>query len=384
MKNIKVVIGANYGDEGKGLLTRHFAKEIAEKNEIPLVVFHNGTAQRGHTVDYNPESRHIYHHFNSGTADGAVTYFADTFWLHPMEFYREWQELNNRGIHPRCYCDPNAKVITPFDMVVDHATEAYITWEHQEPEHGSCGYGTWCATDREPYFTYTIGEYINFIKDNTIDIHLDHVFNHCCAQLILRGVDLDKIPQYIKYFTDSQVRETTKKHFIHDLQFMYSCMTFIPFDAAYHHYDNIIFENAQGLGLDQNCGSEWHTTSNTGILNPMTMLRGKDDFDAEIVYVSRSYATRHGIGPMEAEATKKEINEDMYDRTNITNEFQGNLRYGYPEDEEMKRRIDKDFILVKNNIHYHKSLAITHCNEFPNFNQDAVYLSNNPFTVFKR
>ena len=40
--------------------------KIAEKNEIPLVVFHNGTAQRGHTVDYNPESRHIYHHFTAG------------------------------------------------------------------------------------------------------------------------------------------------------------------------------------------------------------------------------------------------------------------------------------------------------------------------------
>ena len=28
MKDVKIVIGANYGDEGKGLLTRYFAKQV--------------------------------------------------------------------------------------------------------------------------------------------------------------------------------------------------------------------------------------------------------------------------------------------------------------------------------------------------------------------
>ena len=147
MKNVKIVIAANYGDEGKGLLTRYFAKQA----DNPIVIFHNGSAQRGHTVDYNPHFRHVYHHFGCGTADGAPTFFADTFWVHPMEFHREWNELAAAGITPVCYCDINAKVITPFDMLIDHATEAYITWDHQEPEHGSCGYGTWCATDRYPH-----------------------------------------------------------------------------------------------------------------------------------------------------------------------------------------------------------------------------------------
>ena len=33
MKNIKIVIGANYGDEGKGLATNFFAKQAKENKE---------------------------------------------------------------------------------------------------------------------------------------------------------------------------------------------------------------------------------------------------------------------------------------------------------------------------------------------------------------
>ena len=114
------------------------------------------------------------------------------------------------------------------------------------------------------------------------------------------------------------------------------------------------------------------------------MLKNKEDFNAEVCYVSRSYATRHGIGDMGNEAPKAEINADMHDRTNVKNEFQGELRYGYPEDPQMIARINKDIKVFSNDTRFNKSLAITHCNEFPNFNQDAMYLSNNPYTVFKK
>ena len=76
-KDIKIGIGSNYGDESKGLMVRHFCKE--KSNENAIVVFHNGTAQRGHTVDYSDSLRHVYHHFCSGTAEGIPTFFAETY-----------------------------------------------------------------------------------------------------------------------------------------------------------------------------------------------------------------------------------------------------------------------------------------------------------------
>ena len=50
MKNVKVVIGANFGDEGKGLMTDYFSYEAKKNKKSCIVVCHNGGAQKGHTV----------------------------------------------------------------------------------------------------------------------------------------------------------------------------------------------------------------------------------------------------------------------------------------------------------------------------------------------
>ena len=225
MKKVKIVIGSSYGDESKGLMTHHFVKTT----ENPLVIFHNGSAQRGHTVDYNPDFRHVYHHFGCGTAEGAPTFFADTFWIHPMEFYREWQELAAAGITPICYCDPNARIVTPFDMLVDHATEAYITWDHQEPEHGSCGYGTWCATDRENNSVIRVKDLLNSTYSKYCEIMKD-VWYSCLAILVERKVDLDRIPEYNKYFTLERY-ERTVEHFRSDSKYSFIIKSFINFNC---------------------------------------------------------------------------------------------------------------------------------------------------------
>lgn len=47
----RIVIGKNFGDEGKGLAVDYFSR-IAAMNQQPcLVVRHNGGAQAGHSVD---------------------------------------------------------------------------------------------------------------------------------------------------------------------------------------------------------------------------------------------------------------------------------------------------------------------------------------------
>ena len=384
MKKIKIVIGANYGDESKGLVTRHFAKQL-KGNHNTIIVFHNGSAQRGHTVDYNPNFRHVYHHFGCGTGDGIPTYYANTFWLHPMEFYREYNELLSLNIIPATWCDPNARIVTPFDMLIDHATEAYITWEHQAPEHGSCGYGTWCATDRETMANSVlrINQLINS-NFETYEYLMKDVWNACLAILTSRNVDLDKIPEYKQYFTP-EAYQRTLEHFKNDLKFFLARTGFIEFNKLYNLFDNLIFEGAQGLGLDKDCGKEWHTTSSTGLTNPYNMLKDKEDFSAEVCYVSRAYNTRHGIGDLEEETNKSSINKDMEDKTNIHNDFQGSLRYGYIDNTEREKRILKDYSLVEKDNRFFRTNALTHCNEFPEVDFKLYeYASFNPYTVLKR
>ena len=54
MKDIKIVIGANCGDEGKGLMTDYFSQK-----PNTIVVCSNGGAQRGHTVVTLDSIRHV-------------------------------------------------------------------------------------------------------------------------------------------------------------------------------------------------------------------------------------------------------------------------------------------------------------------------------------
>ncbi len=54
------VIGANYGDEGKGLVTDFLSSRFAD--DCTVVRF-NGGAQAGHTVVAPDERRHVFSHF---------------------------------------------------------------------------------------------------------------------------------------------------------------------------------------------------------------------------------------------------------------------------------------------------------------------------------
>lgn len=378
MKDVKIVIGANYGDEGKGLMTRHFVKEAKTP---AIVVFHNGTAQRGHTVDYSDTFRHVYHHFGSGTGDGAPTYFAESFLIHPMEFHREFGELCSQNIFPpKAFCDPNAKVITPLDMVVDHATEEFIAIQRGEREYGSCGYGSWCAAeDRIPMgrTAFTISDFLN---KEAYPFLMEEIWKDCLAILVKRGVDIERT-SFAGMLKD---RTHLLNNFRIDLNFFFSKVTFMNFDGVYNKFDSIIFENGQGLGLDMNVNNPWHTTSNTGLANPFNMLEGKNDFSAEACYVTRSYLTRHGVGPLEEEVVKTEINAFMcFDKTNVHNHFQGSLRYGFLEDNDQKARIAKDWAIVGDNTNFKKSMAITHCNEF-DCETEEKYFSETPFEVHER
>ena len=364
-------------------MTRHFVLDAKAKAMKPIVFFSNGTAQRGHTVDYSADNRHIYHHFGSGTGDKASTYFAKTFLIHPMEYHREYNELIDQGIIPPfSYFDPEAKVITPFDMVVDHATEEWIAIKNGEREFGSCGFGSWCAAEDRIPMGRTAYSIVNFMNMAMVPLLLEEIWKDCLTILTSRNVDLEKT-SFAHLLKD---RTAIINNFICDLEFFFRHSWIMPFDILFNSgaFDSFIFENGQGLGLDMSIKNEWHTTSNTGIINPYNLLRDKKDFSAEICYVTRSYLTRHGVGPMEEMVQKKEINSEMNDKTNVYNDFQGDLRYGYLNDADQQERIRNDFSYVSSDSRFNYSMAVTHTNEFNCGFNNAKYYSDNPYGVIEK
>ena len=56
MKNVKVIIGANFGDEGKGHITNY----VCSQSKNPIVIRFNSGSQAGHTVVNEDRTRHVF------------------------------------------------------------------------------------------------------------------------------------------------------------------------------------------------------------------------------------------------------------------------------------------------------------------------------------
>ncbi len=137
MKKVDVILGAFFGDEGKGLMTNYFSHQAALRGEKCLNVLHNGGAQRGHTVEYPDGKRHVFKHFGSGTFEGSHTYFSKNFILNPIIFRQEWEELESIGVTPKLFANYKCRVTTPYDMMLNQIIEE----NRGQDKHGSCGLG---------------------------------------------------------------------------------------------------------------------------------------------------------------------------------------------------------------------------------------------------
>ena len=95
-------------------------------------------------------------------------------------------------------------------------------------------------------------------------------------------------------------------------------------------YDDIIFEGAQGLILDEEnkAFAPNLTSSRTGLTNPDAILKRVGiEGEAEAVYVTRTYVTKHGAGRLPYEDVLAGEGIVFEDATNVHNEWQGSIRF---------------------------------------------------------
>ncbi len=344
IKNIKIIVGSNYGDEGKGLATDYFCNP----SEKWLGVLTNGTSQRAHTVDTIDGKHHVFSHFSSGTFQGADTYISEYFAINPITFVNEYLTLQNKfGITPKVYIHPDCKIITPFDIL------ANLTEREQSGLHNTCGNGFWKTLERYND-DYGMGRALYFSKNSASWMrYLNNIEEY--YKYKLNNIDLDY--------------QGIKTHFINDLQFVFD-HSFIINNKILELYQNIIFENGQGLLIgEQNPLANWDfcTPSNTGLSYAYNIIeKNFIDADVETCYISRTYLTRHGDGGLFDECVVEDINKSIVDYTNIPNACQGHLRFGHFDDKQLINRIWKDNSFVKNTIdknNYKCSLMLTHWNE---------------------
>ena len=380
---VSAVIGANFGDEGKGLVTDW----LASKSDNAIVVLHNGGPQRAHTVT-TPEGReHIFRHIGAGTFSGAATYIAKSFICNPMIFKEEYEKLMPKLFNrPRIYIDKRCKFTTFYDMIINQAREI----ERGVAKHGSCGLGiyeTICRyRDKEFVFQQevispygiSIGEFAALPYLGKYD-YLKSLKKYYTEKRIDQ-TKIHKMPVELEKALESEV---AIQNYISDFEFMMKKCALVDGPDFLHSYDDVIFENGQGLLLDQD-NMEYYphlTPSHTGLYNINEIL--KECYFTGCIntyYVSRTYMTRHGAGRFDTECEKKDINFFMWDRTNVPNMFQDTLRYGTLDYKELAARIASES--KKSDYPVTTNLVLTHLNEYERIDEhtelaaDGVYVSD--------
>ena len=364
-KQIKVVVGANFGDEGKGLMTDYFCHELSKSGDV-LNVKHNGGAQAGHTVVTPDGKRHVFHHFGAGSFNPHVaTYLSKDFILNPILFCKELDALKKQfGMYPKVYIDKACRITIPYDMLINQIAER----ARGDSRHGSCGVGINETVQR--YRTMVFG----YPQDKILSA--EKILNNP-LDLILFDIRKRYVPHRLE---ELGVTNLTLKEFelissdviiykwIDQLEEMLnSCM--LVDSGVLNSYDGLVFEGAQGLLLDNDykAFAPHLTTSKTGSYNPKNLLldAGLENENIEVCYVSRSYFTRHGAGPFLSECDKGVLlGDEISDKTNHNNEFQGEFRYGYFDIELFTTACRDDASYLANRFAtLRNTIAVTHLDE---------------------
>jgi adenylosuccinate synthase len=341
MKTASVVIGANFGDEGKGLVTDYLCwknGKNARGGTETLVVRYNGGAQAGHTVvvpdpgfDGGTEyRRHVFGHFGSGTFAGAGTLLSRFFIVNPVLFEKEWRVLSGKGARPTVFVDMDAPMTTPYDMLVNQMVEQART-----ARHGSCGVGINETVTRHGKFPVTARD---LLDPRGLQTKAEIIRTEYLPQ---RFAELG-FPELAK---NPLVRdESMIERLMLGADYMRSRCALVSSVTASHlmRTYKVVFEGAQGLLLDEE--HEWFpyvTRSKTGLRNVVQLATEAGIERLDVNYVTRTYLTRHGAGPLPGELERPPYS-GIHDDTNVKNSWQGGLRYAHLDGDLLVDSIIKD------------------------------------------
>lgn len=328
-RKIEAVIGAHYGDEGKGRCVDFL---VARSPGHPIVVRHNSGAQAGHTVvSRELNVRHVHSHVGSGTLRGAPTLLCHKFVVNPPIFNDEHALLAKQNIFPKVFVDANCTVSTPIDALLNQLVESC-----REQRHGSCGIGfgeTIWRNEERPELELLVGD------DESYALKLiPGWLTWFGERLRQENIELSRAPEELQRVVRSLLLGEFKwSHWLQHLELAKRRMSIVVHDGVLHALrtrNHIIFEGAQGLELHQDHPNNApHVTwCRTGLQDIVELLATADAIDATVEpwYCTRSYLTRHGDGYLPAEVTPAcmtGLGFKIDDPTNRPNAWQGALRF---------------------------------------------------------
>ena len=285
---ISAIVGAQWGDEGKGKVTDFFAGESDY-----VVRFHGGN-NAGHTVivDGNTFKLHL---IPSGVVYGSpISIIGNGVVVDPNALLNEIAYVKEKGIEPKLLVSDRAHVIMPYHIVLDGALSG-----HQ----GSLAAG---STRRGIAPVYADKMFRNGIR--MVDLLEPDVFREKLEKgyAFAKGL-IEKSLGQILEITIDEIFDTYLDY--GEKLKTYICDTSVELYKAHKAGKTILFEGAQGISLDVDHGVYPFTTSSNTAAGHISTGTGVSFRDIDrIIGVVKAYLSRVGESPLPSEIHGDEAN----------------------------------------------------------------------------
>ncbi len=281
MKKNRIVVGCQWGDEGKGKIVDLLAADV------DIIARFQGGANAGHTIVVD-DTKYVLHLIPSGIVHaGKECYIGNGVVLDPIGLVEELEVLDKQGIdyRGRLFVSPATNLVLPYHKLIDAI---------DEKSRGTSSIGT---TKRG------IGPaYIDKVARNGI-----RVVDIFAPDRLKKRLEWQRQvkERYLADSTDERADLDRTFQMLMDMQSVFRDLVVDVSRALFEAHRKgrtILFEGAQGVMLDVDLGTyPFATSSNTTSGGALTGLGIGPNMIDEVVGVIKAYTTRVGAGPFPTE-----------------------------------------------------------------------------------
>ena len=278
-----IVLGAQWGDEGKGKMTDYLAEDA------DVVVRFQGGNNAGHTVEVG-DKQYKLHLIPSGILyDDKVNVIGNGVVVDPKALFEEITYLEGLGVKvtpEKLIISDRAHLIMPYHKVLDRLKEK----ARGKNDIGTTGKGIGpCYTDKVERCGIRVGDLMHE------DVFKEKLKENIDAKnAIITKVYEDEPLNYDEILKEYEEYAKKIKPFVHET-------SVVVYDSIKSN-KSVLFEGAQGMLLDIDYGTYPYVTSSNTVAGGVCTGAGVGPtlIDSAIG-IAKAYTTRVGTGPFPTE-----------------------------------------------------------------------------------
>ena len=285
---VKAIVGANWGDEGKGKITDVLA------GQSDVVIRFQGGSNAGHTI-INQYGKFALHQLPSGVFYEHITnVIGNGVALDIRKFLKEMAELDEKGVHPRMLVSDRVQIVMPYHVLFD---------QYEEERLGGKSFGS-TKSGIAPFYSDKYAK-TGFELCELFDE--DYAYQKLQGILEVKNVLLRDLYHKPELDVDSLFTEVMK---LRDAIRPYVGDTFRFLRGALKDGKNILLEGQLGALKDPDYGIYPMVTSSSTLAGYGAIGAGLPPYAIEdIVVVVKAYSSAVGAGAFVSEIFGDEAQE---------------------------------------------------------------------------